>query len=235
MSPGPSYAPVWAGHALLRELLPWLGLVLLAAWTARPTPWWLVGAALAAVGTALTAEGKDRARSGALVLLLTAVVVGFLAHHRVALLADFENYWSRREAAVARVLEGELEQLLATGESTAQELTGVLSVREGEARHRWVSRLRTRHDFTAVAAYDSAGRLLVWDGTHQGTVPDRVRAGTVPYAYADRPLFSHLYFTELLPGGRGTAMVAALLRSDIPAALDAETGDFTSRIRARTG
>ena len=30
-------------------------------------------------------------------------------------------------------------------------------------------------------------------------------------------------------------MVAALLRSDIPAALDAETGDFTSRIRARTG
>src|SRR5262249_19531537 len=83
--------------------------------------------------------------------------------------------------------------------------------------------------------YDSTGRLDVWDGTHQGIVPDEVRFGRVPYAYADRPLFSHLYFTRPLEGGRGTAVVAALLKSDLPQAVGASADDLASRVRARTG
>ena len=217
-------------------LFPWLALVLLAAWTDGPEPWWLLGAASALVGAVLFPGGRNRTGTVALLLLISAVVAGFLAHGRLNLLAqDFEGYWERREADVAQVLEGELQALLVAGEAAAEELTVAPDIPEGDQRYRWVSRLRRRRGFTAMAVYDSAGRLLVWDGTHRGTVPDAVRFGSVPYAYADRPLFSHLYFTEPLPEGRGTAVVAALLRSDLPASLQAEGGDLASRIRARTG
>ena len=217
-------------------LLPWLALVLLAAWTDRPNPWWLLAAAAAVIGSVISPESRNRTGSAGLLLLLAAVLSGFLAHGRLNLLAqDFEGYWERREADVAQVLEGELQALLGAGETAAEALTAAPNIPEGDPRYRWVARLRRSRDFTAMAVYDSTGRLLVWDGTHRGAVPDPVRLGSVPYAYADRPLFSHLYFTEPLPGGRGTAMVAALLRSDLPAALEAEGGDLASRIRARTG
>ena len=217
-------------------LLPWLALLLLAAWTARPNPWWLVASAAAVIAAVLAPEGRNRARAAGLLLLLAAVLTGFLAHHRLNLLAqDFDGYWEQREAEVAQVLEGELQELLGAGEAAAKALTAAPTIPEGDARYRWVARLRKSRGFTAMAVYDSTGTLMVWDGTHRGSVPDPVRFGSVPYAYADRPLFSHLYFTEPLTGGRGTAMVAALLRSDVPASFAGEGGDFASRIRARTG
>ena len=226
-------ARILAGKAWL---LPWVALVLIAAWTDGPNPWWLLGAAVAVVGSALFPEGRKRTGTVGLLLLLAGVLVGFLAHGRLNLLAqDFEGYWERREADVARVLESDLQALLGAGESAAEALTAAPDIQEGDPRYRWVARLRRSRGFTAMAVYDSAGTLLVWDGTHRGAVPDPVRFGSVPYAYVDRPLFSHLYFTEPLPGGRGTAMVAALLRSDLPASLEAEEGDLASRIRARTG
>ena len=217
-------------------MLPWLGLGLLAAWAGDPSPWWLLAAAAAVVGGALFAPGRDRIRAVGLLLLLLAAAAGFVAHQRIWQIArDFNVYWDRRQEQVARVLEAELEELLRAGEAAVRELTAAPTIAAGEPRHRWVARLRRSRGLTAVAVYDSVGRLDVWDGTHQGTVPDQVRLGTVPYAYADRPLFSHLYFTEPLPGGRGTAMVAALLKSDLPPALGAQVGDFASRIRAETG
>ena len=118
------------------------------------------------------------------------------------------------------------------GETTAEDLATAI-LRPAEERHPRISRLRARSQFTALALYDPEGQLVVWDGIHQGTVPDEVRTGTVPYAY--RPLFSHLYFTEPLQGGRGTAVVAALLRSDLSPALGEDRKDFASRIRRVTG
>ena len=210
--------------------------MLLAAWIDQPNTWWLLTAAAAVVGSVLSPENRSRTGRAGLLLLLAAVLTGFLAHGRLNLLAqDFEGYWERREAVVAQVLEAELQALLGAGEAAAEALTAAPSIPEGDPRYRWVARLRRSRGFTAMAVYDSAGSLLVWDGTHRGAVPDQVRFGSVPYAYVDRPLFSHLYFTEPLPGGRGTAMVAALLRSDLPASLKAEGGDLASLIRARTG
>ena len=192
--------------------------MLLAAWIDQPNTWWLLTAAAAVVGSVLSPENRSRTGRAGLLLLLAAVLTGFLAHGRLNLLAqDFEGYWERREAVVAQVLEAELQALLGAGEAAAEALTAAPSIPEGDPRYRWVARLRRSRGFTAMAVYDSAGSLLVWDGTHRGAVPDQVRFGSVPYAYVDRPLFSHLYFTEPLPGGRGTAMVAALLRSDLPA------------------
>ena len=163
-------------------------------------------------------------------------MTAFAAHYRLdAIDRDFDGYWERREATVARVLEAELEdRLLVEGETTAEDLATAI-LRPAEERHPRISRLRARSQFTALALYDPEGQLVVWDGIHQGTVPDEVRTGTVPYAYADRPLFSHLYFTEPLQGGRGTAVVAALLRSDLPPALGEDREDFASRIRRVTG
>ena len=217
-------------------ILPWIALVLLAAWADQPNPWWLLTAAAAVVGSVISPQSRNRTGRVGLLLLLAAVLTGFLVHGRLYLLAqDFEGYWERREADVAQVLDAELQALLGAGEAAAEALTAAPNIPEGDPRYRWVARLQAEQGFTAMAVYDSVGRLMVWDGTHRGAVPDPVRFGSVPYAYADRPLFSHLYFTEPLPGGRGTAMVAALLRSDLPASLEAEEGDLASRIRARTG
>ncbi len=217
-------------------LLPWLALALLSAWTRQPDPWWLVAAAAAVVGALLSPEGRNRTRVAGLLFLMAAVVTGFVAHHRLDLIArDFEGYWQGRQAEVAEVLDGELQDLLVSGEAAAKALTAAPDMPDGDARYQWVAELRKGRGFTAMAVYDSAGRLMVWDGTHQGVVPDPVRFGTVPYAYADRPLFSHLYFTEPLPAGRGTAVVAVLLRSDLPESVASDEEDFASRVRERTG
>ena len=187
------------------------------------------------IGAALPPRDRGRADAVSLVLLLVAVVTGFVAQQRLASIdRDFDGYWTRREAAVAEVLDRELADLLEAGEAAATVLAETADLPEPD-RHPSIVDVRMRYGLTAAALYDSDGRLVVWDGTHQGTVPDPVRAGSVPYAYAGRPLFSHLYFTEPLPDGRGTAMVAALLSSDLPLELGAETGDFASRIRSRTG
>ena len=217
------------------ELLPWAGLLLLAVWTVHSNAWWLLASGAAVIGAALPPRGRGRADAVSLVLLLVAVATGFVAHQRLASIdRDFDGYWARREAAVAGVLDRELADLLEAGESAATVLAENADLPEPD-RHPSIADVRMRYGLTAAALYDSDGRLVVWDGTHQGTVPDPVRVGSVPYAYADRPLFSHLYFTEPLPNGQGTAMVAALLSSDLPLELGAETGDFASRIRSRTG
>src|SRR5688572_11967728 len=235
MSPDPSSSPPSSVAPRRVALLPWVGLLLLAVWTAHPVPWWLLASAGALIVAALPATGRERASAAALVLLIAAVVTGFIAHHRLADVSrDFESYWSRREAAVANVLEIELDQLLASGEAAAAELAAAAALPE-EERYAAVAALRARFGFTAVALYDGDGRLIVWDGTHQGTVPDAVRFGAAPYAYVDRPLFSHLYFTQPLGEGRGAAMVAELLRSDLPPAIGSTGDDFAARIRARTG
>ena len=223
-----------AGVAL--RLLPWLGLILIAVWIGRTSSGWLVGAAAALVGAALTGSGRERTRGLALLLLLLAVGMGFAAHLSVDRLArDFERYWTGREAEVARLIERELDGLLESGDAAAKELAQLAEEADAEERYGALVELRERTGFTAMALYDATGRLDVWDGVHRGVVPDSVRLGAVPYAYADRPLFSHLYFTEPLPGGRGTAVVAALLKSDLPRALGARSDDFATGVRERTG
>jgi two-component system nitrogen regulation sensor histidine kinase NtrY len=227
-------APAPAARAL--RLLPWVGLVLLALWTGRPSPWWLVGASAALVGSVALGVVRDRVRALGVILLLAAVVAGFAAHARlVGLGRDFEAYWTLREERVAALLEGELDALIDAGDAAAREVAALAGVGDADARYRRLIEARESTGFTAMALYDSAGRLDVWDGAHQGVVPDPVRLGAVPYAYADRPLFSHLYFTAPAVGGRGTAVVAALLKSDLPEALGARADDFAARVRARTG
>src|SRR5688572_30739455 len=115
MSPDPSSSPPSSVTPRRVALLPWVGLLLLAVWTAHPVPWWLLASAGALIVAALPAPGRERASAAALVLLLAAVVTGFVAHHRLASInRDFEGYWGRRESEVANILEVELDQLLAS-------------------------------------------------------------------------------------------------------------------------
>jgi hypothetical protein len=218
------------------RLLPWVALVLVAVWIGYPSSWWLAAAAAALVGAILAGWGRQGGRAAGLLLVLSAVVVAYVGQLQVDRLArDFAGYWTRREAEVAGTIERELDGLLESGEGAARALAQLASAATPDARDRALVDLRERTSFAAMALYDATGRLDVWDGVHQGLVPDSVRVGAVPYAYADRPLFSHLYFTEPLPDGRGTAVVAALLRTDLPQALGARTNDFAARVRARTG
>src|SRR5688500_8862313 len=80
-------------------MLPWIALVLLAAWTRRPSPWWLLAAAAAVVATGVSRQARDRIRTLGVLLMLVGVVTGFLAHLRLDRLSrDFEGYWAQREA-----------------------------------------------------------------------------------------------------------------------------------------
>ena len=211
---------------------PWAALALVGAWTARPSPWWLAAAAAALTVAAVRPPRGLPGRMGVLALL-AAVVLGFGAHQRLDRLAvDWDGYWRGREAAVAGELGRILDRLLGDGEAAVAELARLAADEPGHAA---LADLLERRDFVAAAVYDARGAPRVWAGTHRGRVPPAVSLGASAYVYGDRPLFSHLYFTAPVAGGGGTAVVAALLQTDLPEALEARPGDFASRVRQVTG
>ncbi|MBW3533968.1 MAG: HAMP domain-containing protein [Gemmatimonadetes bacterium] len=210
-------------------MAPWAALVLVAAWTARPSAWWLAGAAVALAVAAARPPRTLAARLGT-ALLVGAVVLGFGAHQRLERLStDWAGYWEARETSVSGELGEVLDRLLGDGEAAA------LSLAAGAADPAAVRSLLERTGFSAAAVYDPGGRLVVWSGTHRGPVPAAARLGASAYVYGHRPLFSHLYFTAPLPDGGGSAVVAALLHTDLPESLEARPGDFASRVRRVTG
>jgi signal transduction histidine kinase/HAMP domain-containing protein len=213
---------------------PWLAVSALAAWAARPSVWLLTGAAAAILAAALASPRAPRRRALAAFAVLSGILAGFAAHRQAArVTADFAAYWAGQEASVGAKLEDALEGRLRAAEGAAADLAALAadSVPRGAAP---LARLRGQYGVTALALYGPEGQLLSWDGVHRGQVPEEVQRGLRRYAYADTPLFGHLYVTVPTRSG-ATAVAAVLLRADLPAALAAEAGDFASEFRRAHG
>ncbi len=211
-----------------------LSVLALAGWIGTGSALWIIAAAPLAVGAVLLfgPHGRMAAIAGAAVL---AGIVGALAteRHLESLAQTWPERSRAREADVLAELESALDALLQAGEGATVELAARWadgSIREGPALPSDV-RPPSIH---ALAVFGASGELVSWEGEHQGPVPDPVRFGESRYIYDDGALFGYLYVTQRLPDD-GTAVAAALLRSDLPTGLDPLEGDFESLFQSRTG
>ena len=214
---------------------PWLAIAALGLWTSSPDA---ISLALAALGVASAAllgpRSRGTAGAVALALLIAAVVGAFSAHRRVdAVRADFDGYWTARDAVVGGLLSDELGQRTIAGETATAALIDAWLASE-EVDPGLVRDLRERNGLSALALYDAYGRLLHWDGVHRGRVPESVQVGERPYSYHDFPLFGYLYITDTAEDG-STAVAAFLLRSALPVGLRADVDDFASNFLRETG
>ncbi len=213
---------------------PWAAVLALGAWAAWPG----VGVLLLAVATAIVAlllDGRrGTLRSLGLMVILATVVVGFFhldAQRKVR--SDWPAVRAEEEARIVQELEEALQPILDEGPRVASTLAD-LAADGNVPDHRRVASIRRESGFHAVALYDASGRLKVWDGDHRGRVPDEVAQGRVDFLYRDLPLAGILYATRAVPGG-GTAMVASLIRTDLPERVRRASGDFVWRFEGRTG
>lgn len=213
---------------------PWAAVAALAAWSARPSPWFLLLAALGAVAAVVGASPASRWRGVGVVALLAGILAGFTAHHRAGEVAgDWAGYWERQEARVGERIEAALEERLVAAERAVSRLAS-LSADSVPREPVPLDRVQAEAGLAAVALYGPEGDLLAWDGVHRGHVPDEVKRGLRRYAYGDLPLFGYLYVTAPTVSG-GTAVAAVLLRADLPGRLLGRPGDFVSGFRARWG
>ncbi|MFW6199320.1 MAG: ATP-binding protein [Gemmatimonadota bacterium] len=217
----------------------------MGAWLRWPEPWLLVIVPALVLHHAVRRRTRSRLAGVASVVLLAGVLAGFATHYQLhGIRTAWPSIWEAREERAAATLGEELDGLVESGETAAEELSelvsesfpsnGSIDSLEDEVLPA-IRQLRDRHDLEAMAVYGSDGRLRVWDGVHRGSVPEEVTLGAVPFAYGERPLFSYLYFTRPIPSTGGTAVGASLLSMALPPGLEDGGGDFVSRVEERTG
>ena len=218
------------------RLGPWLATAALGVWVSAPSGALLVIAAAGVAAGALTSGTARRAAwQAGLALLVLTVVLGFVGHHQVqSMTAEWDDYWAERQAEVGELLALRLERRQLSAEAAADALAEKALDPNDPVDLDFLRDLRRRHGVSALALYDAAGGLILWDGTHWGKVPEGVQGGFLRHTYHDRPLFGYLYVTALTEDGR-VAMAADLLRADLPDVLEAGVEDFAGRFHAQTG
>ncbi|NNF27267.1 MAG: HAMP domain-containing protein, partial [Gemmatimonadetes bacterium] len=212
----------------------WGSWVLLIAWTRLGSPWLLVpGAILAALPWPRPSSWRAAAARG---FLLTAIALGFFAGWTDRRFGEgWGEYWESRRQAVAERLEEEFDGLVQRGDASARRLAAAASAVSEEALADTLEAVLRSSGMAGVAVVGIDGRLSDWRGSHHGRLPAEALDGLSPYSFGETPLFSYLYFTTEIPGGGGTALVAALLRADVPTPFADGLGDFASEFEARTG
>ena len=213
----------------------WMGFFSLIVWARVENTWVLVAAAVFVGLSALRAWGNLRHGVSA-ILLAGGIGVGL--HTDVVsrqLIHDWGSYWEQRRGEVARRLEAELDELVALGDSSVERVVQAAATAGKRTALQDSLRVVVEETGMTAAVYGPDGRLVAWEGKHHGRFPAGALEGVSNYVYAGTPLFSYLYFTADIPGARGTAVVATLMRSDLPASFASGLGDFASHFQERTG
>jgi signal transduction histidine kinase/HAMP domain-containing protein len=225
----PSRLGVWA------TVGPWLAALSLVGWSRWDAwPWLAIILAGGVVGlvSRVGASSRRRTASGLVLVGLLVVLFGQIQLHRID--SDFQDYWQQRRTRAEDAVDQRLDEVLLRGEEALEGLAEAGSRQDGKELARTLGRIRRAGGLDAVALYGPSGEFRVWDGVHRGSIPEEVRRGELAYWYRDRPLFSYLYFTRVLPDG-STAVAAALMKSGLPAATAGVQDDFVTRFKAATG
>ncbi len=214
----------------------WMGFLSLILWARLETPWALAAAAVFACASAVKARGSRRHVISAL-LLAAGIAVGLytdVVDRRLT--EDWQSYWDGRRDEVGVELERVMSELVARGDSSvARVAKAAATAGERAILQDSLQTVVGESGMAGAAVYGLDGRLVAWAGGHRGRVPEGVLAGASHYSYFGTPLFSYLYFTAEIPGELGVAVVASLMRSDLPEAFASGLGDFVSRFREETG
>ena len=214
----------------------WMGFLSLILWARLETSWALAAAAVFACTSVIGARGGRRHGIPAL-LVAVGIAVGLhtdLVDRRLS--EDWQSYWDGRRDEVGGELERLLNGLVVRGDSSlARVARAAAAAGERDILQDTLQAVVDEPGIAGAAVYGPDGGLAAWAGGHRGRVPEGALAGAGQYSYFGTPLFSYLYFTAEIPGGLGTAMVASLMRSDLPEAFATGLGDFVSRFREETG
>ena len=168
-------------------------------------------------------------------LLVVGILTGFAAHRQVdEVLGDWDGYWAARLPRVGEWLNEELDRRQASGEEVSAAIARLWRDRDPSLDVDFLREMRSSHRASAIALYAPGGALVLWDGVHRGRVPEEVQRGDPTYSYRDLPTFGYLYVTRATPDGY-VAVVAFLLRADLPEGLDAGGSDLASRFFGETG
>ena len=222
-----------AGNA---DLLVWAGLFFLVLWTRFEHPAGLVGASACLVAAAVRHRAGWRLALS-VVLLAAGVVTGFYTEMRDReLAADWAGYWDAQRTRVGQQVQREFDALVTAGNRASVRVAELApDSLDPAALHDSLESVVGDFDLTAAALFDAAGGLVAWEGHHHGRMAADVRDGAAEYSYGGTPLFTYLYFSRRSPGGGGTAVVTALMRSELPAPFAAGLDDFASRTSRATG
>lgn len=181
-------------------------------------------------------SGRNRPVFSAAIVLLVGIASGFLGSARLGLVArDWDRFLGAHEARLEAALNERFEALIDRGD----EAVGQVASRQldGASPGYWtfLEDVRREADLQAVAVFDAGTELVAWAGNHQGVMPLEARVGRHDYMYGEGPVYTYLYFTRHIGETGATAVVSALLQSDVPPDVPEEGSAFAARFQAEVG
>jgi signal transduction histidine kinase len=162
------------------------------------------------------------------VALLLALAVGVAAHFRFEVI---EYRWpeleQRREHEAAQNMATRMSEIQARARRANSEASAV--GKTNATTTQMLSQLDTiqrRNGVDAIAILSNTGDLVAWSGSHRGPIPDALRTQTPPVYFAERALFSYLYFTQPIAGTPRHVVTAFLVETGVTG--DAQVSAFAS-------
>jgi hypothetical protein len=176
-------------------------LFILLAWTRRLSTTLLIVAGATLALAVLAAWRQRTLLSGSKLLLASCAVLAFtlvagiLADRRFARIEfDWNAVVAEREAHLSARLAERMADVTRTGLLAAERAAEVPDTTR-VAAFAWLDALRNDMGVDALVLFDEVGGLVAWAGDHRGSIPEVVRRGIARPYYAERPLYSYLYFT----------------------------------------
>jgi signal transduction histidine kinase len=194
-------------------------------WARQLTSPWLVAAAFALAVAAvfgLRLGMRSALRAALIVQVLALASAWFTLQTFRRIESQGPTLVAARQDVLADRLQRRLSTLVARGQAAAAAAARVAEEQQGEALFERLDEVRARTRVDALMIVESAGELVAWAGDHRGKIPDRVREGAGRMHYAERPLFSYLYFAAPVAGS-ARAVAAVLVETGLVEA-QRETG-----------
>lgn len=171
----------------------------------------------------------------ALGLLVLGLAAGAVTDRRLDRVAsDWDALVASRETRLSAELDRRMAATIERGQRSAARAAAFAAGPGDPDLFVGLAELQGRTGVAALAVLGPEGELIAWSGDHRGALPPEVRTGQKRVVYAERPLFSYLYFTEPIDGRGGHAMAAILVEAGLPG--EARDGEaLADRFAARTG
>jgi signal transduction histidine kinase len=210
----PTGAWAWlSAGACIVSLLAWTRRFELA-WLLAATTLWITALVLARVERG-AARGRRPLALGMLALAL-GLALGAVGVHRFrAVEFDWDRVVAERQRRSSTLLQRRMDAVVERGRAGAELAAAVAAESTQAGLFDALESVRERSGVDAVAVFTDAGALFAWAGEHRGQIPDAVRADPMGPHFAERPLFSYLYFTAPVKGREQHVVSAVLVETGL--------------------
>ncbi|MCI0433585.1 MAG: HAMP domain-containing histidine kinase [Gemmatimonadetes bacterium] len=199
-----------------------LAALLVLLWTRTLNPLWMYAGAITILATAglawrtpaASAAGRASLVAGLVFTGAALAVCGFAQQRFRHIQFDWDRVVREREQQLGTRLDRRMSVVAQRGRLAA-ERAAAMAETDSVAPFEALATVRASMDIDALMLFTSSGDLVAWDGDHRGTIPDVIRRGGRPL-YAERPLYSYLYFPAPVKGRALHAVSAVLLETGTP-------------------